>query len=287
MAIEILLTKEILLVQQKYFKKRIVFRRIEGGKFMTELQRDNRFHWTGEEVECKSGIQWGILEQANGIVAILVNSPGGALTGKQLQVMAKIVGEDGIIKNTRRMASLLLVSKEKVETALEQLREVGLCVASLHKSVRNVAACPGKGFSSNSRGDTLGLAKELDEAFYGTILPWDFKIGVSGCPRNCTGVQCNDLGLMAEPRGKYSLWIGGSESGMNPQHGTLIRKGIPREQVIPVVQRVMETYAAAAGELGAELGEGARARLYHVLEKTGFERFKQAIEEVLGSPIIK
>lgn len=246
---------------------------------MTELKRDADYHWTGEAVECESGIHWAIAEQANGIVAIIVNSPGGILTGKQMRVLAEIVGEDGVMKNTRRMATLLLIPKEKVGNALEQLQVADLRVASLHKSVRNIAACPGKGFSPNSRGDTLGLSKLLDEAFYGTVLPWDFKIGISGCPRNCSGVQCHDLGLMAEPRGKYSLWLGGSESGMNPTHGTLVRKGIPGDQVIPVVKRVLEMYVSGVEEFGVELGE--RARLYRVLQKTGFEPFKQAIEEAL------
>jgi len=246
---------------------------------MNELHRDSSYQWTGEEVECSSGIHWAIAEQANGLVAIIVNSPGGILTGKQVGVIAEVVGEDGVIKNTRRMATLLLIPKEKVASALEQLNTVGLRVASLHKSVRNIAACPGKGFSSNSRGDTLELARMLDDEFYGTILPWDFKIGISGCPRNCTAVQCQDLGLMAEPRGKYSLWIGGTESGMSPKHGVLVRKGIPREQVIPAVKRILETYIAGAEEFAEELGE--RARLYHVIEKTGFERFKKAVEDFL------
>lgn len=250
---------------------------------MTELQRDDNFQWMGEAVECESGIQWGIAEQANGLIAILVNSPGGILTGKQVRVLAEILGEDGVLKNTRRMASLLLIPKERVSSALEQLQAAGLRVASLHKSVRNIAACPGKGFSANSRGDTLELAKALDEAFYGTILPWDFKIGIDGCPRNCTGVQCHDLGLMAEPRGKYSLWIGGSESGLSPKHGTLVRKGISREQVIPVVRRILEVYVAGAEEFGEEIGK--RTRLYHVLEKTGIERFERAITEVLNQQV--
>ncbi|TGE31971.1 nitrite reductase [Desulfosporosinus sp. Sb-LF] len=250
---------------------------------MTELRRDDNFQWTGESVECESGIQWAVAEQANGIVAIIVNSPGGILTGKQVRVLAEIVGEDGVIKNTRRMTSLLLIPKEKVASALQQLQGAGLRVANLHKSVRNIAACPGKGFSPNSRGDTLELAKVLDEAFYATILPWDFKIGISGCPRNCTGVQCHDLGLMAEPRGKYSLWIGGTESGMNPKHGTLVRKGIPRKQVIPVVKRILEIYTTCVEEFGEELGQ--KARLYHVLEKMGLERFVQGIDEVLGAPV--
>ena len=252
---------------------------------MTELQQDSNFQWTGEGLECESGIHWAIAEQANGVVAIIVNSPGGILTGKQVRVLAEIVGEDGVIKNTRRMTSLLLIPKERVSSALDQLQAAGLRVANLHKSVRNIAACPGKGFSPNSRGDTLELAKMLDEEFYATILPWDFKIGISGCPRNCTGVQCHDLGLMAEPRGKYSLWIGGTESGMNPKHGTLVRKGISRDQVIPVVKRILETYSAGAEEFGQELG--SKARLYHVLEKTGIERFKQAIEDVLNTTSVK
>ena len=259
----------------------------ERRTVMIELQRDENFQWTGESVECESGIHWGIAEQANGVVAILVNLPGGVLTGKQVRVIAEIVGDDGVIKNTRRMATLLLIPKEKVASALQQLQGVDLRVANMHKSVRNVAACPGKGFSSNSRGDTLGLAKLLDEAFYATILPWDIKIGISGCPRNCTGVQCNDIGLMAEPRGKYSIWIGGSESGLNPKHGTLVRKGIPKDQIIPVVKRILETYAAAAEKLGIELEEGSGSRLYHVIKKTGFERFVQAIEDVLSNTGVK
>lgn len=96
---------------------------------MTELQQDSNFQWTGEGLECESGIHWAIAEQANGIVAIIVNSPGGILTGKQVRVLAEIVGEDGVIKNTRRMTSLLLIPKEKVAAALEQLQAVGLRVA--------------------------------------------------------------------------------------------------------------------------------------------------------------
>lgn len=244
------------------------------------LKRDQSFNWTENGVECVSPITWGIAEQANGLFAILVNAPGGILTGKQMRVLAEIVGDDGVIKNSRRLAPLLILEKERVPEALEKLKEVGLRVANLHSSVRNIVACPGKGFSSNSRGDTLKLAKLLDEEFYGTILPWDFKIGISGCLRNCSGVHCHDVGLMAEPRGKYSLWIGGTESGMNPRHGTLIRKGIPREKVGAVVRVILEQYTKSAELYKEELGKPIR--LYRVIEKVGLESFDQVINEVLA-----
>ncbi|WP_206811035.1 nitrite reductase [Paradesulfitobacterium ferrireducens] len=247
---------------------------------MTKLVQDSRFSWTGEVVSCSSGITWGIAEQANGLMAILLNVPGGILTGRQVKVMGEIVGDDGIIKNSRRMAPILLIPKERVASALIQLEEASLRPACLNGSVRNIVSCPGKGFSKNSRGDTLELAQALDAEFYGTVLPWDFKIGISGCPRNCSGVQCHDIGLMAEPRGKFSLWIGGTESGMNPRHGSLIRKGVTRAQVPVAVRRILELYAEGAEEYREELGK--RIRLYHVLDKTGMERFEQAVAKVLA-----
>lgn len=246
---------------------------------MRTLERNDGYEWTGEGICSSSKIQWGITEQANGVVAVLVNAPGGVLTGKQLRVISEIVGEDGIIKNSRRMAPLLLLPREKVGEALEKLKQAELRVANLHSSVRNIVACPGKGLSSNSRGDTLELAAALDQEFYGTVLPWDFKIGISGCPRNCSGVHCHDVGLMAEPRGKYSLYIGGTESGAAPRHGELVRKGIPRDKVPAVIRRILEEYAELGETYKEELGN--RIRLYRVIEKVGREHFVKAVDEAL------
>lgn len=243
------------------------------------MRRDLSFSWSENGIECSSPITWGITEQANGLFAILVDAPGGLLTGKQMRILAEIVGEDGIVKNSRRMAPVLLLEKERVPVALEKLKEAGLKVANLHKSVRNIVACPGKGLSSNSRGDTLELAKSLDEEFYGTILPWDFKIGISGCFRNCSGVQCHDVGLMAEPRSKYSLWIGGTESGLDPRHGTLIQKGISRDKVSAVLQAILELYIEEAEHHKEELVRPPR--LYRVIEKVGLEGFQQVVQKAL------
>lgn len=244
------------------------------------LERNLEYEWTTDGLRSGSKIIWGVAEQANGLVAILVNAPGGVLTGKQLRVISEVVGEEGLVKNSRRMAPVLLVPRENVKEALVKLKSADLRIANLHGSVRNVVACPGKGLSANSRGDTLELAAVLDQEFYGTVLPWDFKIGISGCPKNCSGVRCHDVGLMAESRGKYSLWIGGTESGLNPRHGELIRKGIPREKVPAVVQRILEEYAQLGEAYQEEIGN--RIRLYRVIEKVGLEHFAKAVEETLG-----
>ena len=226
-----------------------------------------------------SNIQWGISEQTNGMMGILLNIPGGVVTPFQMQMIAQAAGEDGIIKNTRRMSMVVLVPRERLDKALLKLDQAGLMIAALHGSIRNVVACAGKGFSANSRGDTLGLAQEINKEFYGIELPYDFKIGISGCPRNCSGVQCHDLGLMAENRGKYSLWLGGSEAGMSPEHGKLIQKGIPCDKVIPVIQAVLNEYSKSALEVKDTVT--GRPKLYRIIAQVGSERFEQSIKEAL------
>ncbi|WP_434509700.1 nitrite reductase [Desulfitobacterium sp. AusDCA] len=247
---------------------------------MSKLSQNNSFSWNGDAVACDSGIIWGIAEQVNGLMAILVNTPGGVLTGKQLKALAEIVGEDGVMKISRRMSPILLIPKEKVETAISCLESAGLRIANLHKSVRNIVACPGKGFSSNSRGDTLELAAALDKEFYGTLLPWDLKIAIAGCPRNCAGITCQDIGLMAEPRSRFSLWLGGTETGMNPRHGALIKKGIPRAQVPAVIRKILEIYCEEAKQYEPEFDY--KVRLYNIIEKTGLNPFLQSIDDVLA-----
>jgi len=117
---------------------------------MGTLQKQCEFSWTGEKVEGPGVIDWGIAEQANGLMAILVNAPGGVLTGQQVRALAEAAGDTGLLKNTRRMSPTLLVPRDQVGEALTKLQEAGLRVASLHRSVRNIVACPGKGFSKNS-----------------------------------------------------------------------------------------------------------------------------------------
>ncbi len=57
-------------------------------------------------------ITWEITEQVNGMMGIILNLPGGVVTPPQIQIIADAAGTDGIIKNTRRMAMIVLVLME-------------------------------------------------------------------------------------------------------------------------------------------------------------------------------
>ena len=249
---------------------------------MKELIKTNAWSWDGEQVvfEDEKDALWGVVEQANGAWAILVDTPGGVLTADQFAILADIMADGGAaVKFTRRQLPILLVPKDKVTGALEKLTAGGLRVASVHGSVRNIVACPGKGLCVHGRQETLGLAKEINEAVYGTKLPWDFKIGVSGCSRNCSAALCQCIGLIGEPRGKFTIALGGKESGTTPIHGQVLPVKVPREKVVPVIVRLLALYAALAAEFTATGELLDHPRLYHVIAKAGIDRFTAAVQE--------
>ncbi|WP_371365894.1 hypothetical protein SRRS_04850 [Sporomusa rhizae] len=249
---------------------------------MKQLSRTNTWSWNGEQVvfaEEKDAL-WGIVEQANGAWAILVDAPGGVLTAEQFAVLSNIMADGGVaVKFTRRQLPILLVPKDKVTGALEKLTAGGLKVANVHGSVRNIVACPGKGLCVHARQETLGLAKEINDAVYGTKLPWDFKVGISGCPRNCSAALCQCIGLIGEPRGKFTIALGGKESGTTPLHGQVLPVKVPREKVVPVIMRLLALYMDLAAQLkaGGDLPE--HSRLYHVIAKAGIDKFITAVQE--------
>lgn len=249
---------------------------------MSNLIKTNAWSWDGEQVvfDGDKDALWGVVEQANGAWAILVDAPGGVLTAEQFAVLASIMADGGAaVKFTRRQLPILLVPKDKVTGALEKLTAGGLKVANVHGSVRNIVACPGKGLCVHGRQDTLSLAREINEVLYGIKLPWDFKIGLSGCPRNCSAALCQCIGLIGEPRGKFTIALGGKESGTTPIHGSVLPIKIPREKVVSVIVRLISLYSALATELSA-IGElPAHARLYHVIDKVGIERFIATVRE--------
>ena len=49
--------------------------------------------------------------------------------------------------------------------------------------------------------DAVGLGLHLDKKYHGMPLPYKFKIGVAGCPNNCSEASIKDLGLVGAAQG--------------------------------------------------------------------------------------
>lgn len=227
---------------------------------------------------------WGVVRQTDDNWAVLLNTPGGVLMPQELKVIAGIMEAGGTkLKLSSRQAPVLLLREEKLKDALRLLEAAGLRPSIVHGSLRNVKACIGKAGCKNARRhDVLELAGAIDKAFYGVKLPWDFKIALSGCSRNCVAANCQCLGFV-ENRDGFAVYLGGAENEFAPVHGRLIANNVPGEKVVEVVETILKCYIYFAQRFSAEGIVGAKPRLYEIVGKAGYGQFAQALKEVLKS----
>lgn len=205
----------------------------------------------------------GIIRQTNGTVIVLPATPGGLVNAQQLTKIAQLVTEGaGLAKFTTGQRVAIFTTEDKIESVRAGLAEVGLTVGPAGNTVRSVKACTGD-FCQWALQDTLTHGIELDGRFSGLPLPFAFKIGVSGCGRNCMEVQSQDLGLAATLNG-YNIYIGGKGGG-KPVHGQLLAQDVPYEEVSGYIDHVIQVYNANAGP---------KERLNKVLARMGLEPFK-------------
>ena len=77
------------------------------------------------------------------------------------------------------------------------------------KGLRTVKTCVGLEWCRFGTQDSTSLGKQLERLTWGTWTPHKFKMGVSGCPRNCAESSIKDLGVICVESG-FDLLIGGN-----------------------------------------------------------------------------
>ena len=106
--------------------------------------------------------------------------------------------------------------------------------------------CIGAQFCSfalfETKNRALALAKELDEAWE---LPQTVRIHWTGCPNSCGQPQVADIGLMGTKVRKdgqtvegVDLYMGG-KVGKYAHLGTCVQKGIPCDDLLPVLTDIL------------------------------------------------
>ena len=113
----------------------------------------------------------------------------------------------------------------------------------------------------------MGL--KLDEKYHGLPLPYKFKIGVSGCPNNCSESPIKDLGLVGAAKG-WRVLAGGFASGINPRLADVIANNLSDDEALALSARVLDWFKQA----------GKKRRLGKIIDEIGLPRFK----EELGLP---
>ena len=211
----------------------------------------------------------GVVLQRDGeSYGVAPHLPCGVVTPEILRKIADVAEKYDVpmlkVTSAARIA-MLGIREEDVDPIWDELgiqpgNVVGICV-------RSVKACPGTTFCKRGQTDALGVGKVLDDKYHGMELPGKMKIGVSGCPNQCSETSFKDIGLVGTRKG-WRVYVGGN-GGNNPRIGEILAQRIDTETALLLIDKILEYYRANAKP---------KERVGRMIERIGLE----AMEESLG-----
>merc|ERR1712039_1080246 len=115
------------------------------------------------------------------------------------------------------------------------------------KALRAVKTCVGTSWCRFGVQDSVGMGNRIEQRYKGFRAPHKWKMGVSGCMRECAEAQGKDVGLVATTKG-WNLYICGNH-GTSPKHATLFLADLSDDDAIMYIDRVMMYYVFTADPL--------------------------------------
>lgn len=208
-----------------------------------------------------------ILQRDKETYALVPRIPVGLASIEDLERIVKVVRKYDIpiIKITSGHRLGLIGMREDVvndvwrDLSMDIGEATALC---LHY----VQACPGNMVCRFGVEDSIGLGREIEEFFHGMSFAAKVKIGVSGCPFCCAESFVRDIGIFGKRKG-WTVIFGGN-SARRPRIGDVIAEDIPRPEVIALVKKCLDYYAANGKN---------KERTARFIERIGVDNFKEAV----------
>ena len=151
--------------------------------------------------------------QKDGTYSVIPRMWGGTATPAELAAIAEVARKYDIaevkVTGGQRLA-LYGIRKQDLPAVWAELNAVGLVSGHAYaKGLRTVKTCVGLEWCRFGTQDSTSLGKQLERLTWGSWTPHKFKMGVSGCPRNCAEASIKDLGVICVESG-FDLMIGGN-----------------------------------------------------------------------------
>ncbi|KUM29651.1 nitrite reductase [Arthrobacter sp. EpRS66] len=215
--------------------------------------------------------------QKDGTYSVVPRIPGGEITPEKLGVIAAVAQKYGLYTKLTgglridmfgaRLEQLPEIWRELVDAGFESGQAYG-------KSLRNVKTCVGSSWCRYGMLDSTAMGIKMELRYRGLRAPHKFKMGVSGCARECAEARAKDIGVIATTDG-WNLYVGGN-GGANPAHAQLLAGGLDDETLLKYIDRYLMYYIRTADKL---------QRTAHWLQDLdgGLERAKQiVVDDSLG-----
>jgi NAD(P)H-nitrite reductase large subunit len=215
-----------------------------------------------------------ILQRDKETYAIAPHIPAGIITDfNLLRKLADVADKYGAKAIKLTSAERFAMVGLKAEDLDQVWQELGLIPgAAIGICVRSIKICPGTTFCRIGMQDAVGVGLKLDDKYHGMELPYKFKIGVSGCPNNCSESSIKDLGLVGMAKG-WRVLAGGFVSGLKPRLADVIAMGLNDDEALALTDKVIDWYRDM----------GKKKRLGRVLDEVGLEQFMAD----LGLPVVE
>ena len=208
--------------------------------------------------------------QHDGTFSVVPRIAGGVTSSDQLRRIADVADKYTVpmIKITGgQRIDLLGVRKEDLPKVWKDLdMPSGYAYG---KSFRTVKTCVGTDFCRFGLGDSTTLGVRIEERFKGLESPAKLKLGVAGCPRNCSEAMVKDVGFVAVEGGRWEMYVGGA-AGAHVRKGDVLCTVDTADEAIQMTGRFIQYYRENAKWL---------ERTYTFMERVAVDEVRAVVVE--------
>jgi ferredoxin-nitrite reductase len=258
-----------------------------GWEAMDETDRDYRLKWLGVFFR----------PVTPGKFMMRLRLPSGVITSTQLQVLSAIVqryGDDGSADiTTRQNIQLRGIRIEDLPDIFQQLQAVELTsIQSGMDNVRNITGSPVAGIDADELMDTRDLAQAVQDMITAkgqgnsafSNLPRKFNIAIAGCRDNSVHAEINDIAFVpayqADTLG-FNVLVGGFFSAKRCEAAVPLNVWVPPQDVVALCEAILVVYRDHGLRANRQ-----KARLMWLIDEWGIEKFRGAVVEQLGQPLL-
>lgn len=188
--------------------------------------------------------------QKDGTYSVIPRVPGGEITPEKLIVIGQVAADFGLytrVTGAQRIG-LFGARLDQLPEIWQRLVDAGLESGQAYgKSLRAVKSCVGQSWCRFGVQDSVGMGVELELRYRGLRTPHKFKVGVSGCARECAEARGKDIGVIATERG-WNLYVGGN-GGFTPRHAELLAEDLSNDELIRAIDRFLGHYIQTGDRL--------------------------------------
>ena len=214
--------------------------------------------------------------QKDGTYSVVPRIWGGVTSAQQLKDMADIAVKYDVptVKFTGgQRLDMLGIRKEQLEPMWKDLNDAGFVSGQAYaKGLRTVKTCVGNVWCRFGTQDAMQTGIDIEKFTWGSWTPHKFKVGVSGCPRNCAEATIKDIGVIAVDSG-WEIHIAGN-GGIKVRVTDFLCKVKNNEELYVYIKAIMQFYREDAYYL---------ERTAHWIERVGLEYIKEVLLNTKGN----